>query len=59
MTRTFLKKKFTLKKCLWSEIEVYTYSSNIKGDSTISKLHLATINIPLEGKTKGICDCSQ
>ena len=60
MTRTFLKKKFfSKKKHLWSEIEVSIDSSSIKGDSTIIKIHPATINLPQEGKTKGICDCSQ
>ena len=59
MKRTFLKKKFTLKKCLWSETEMYIDSSSIKGDSVIIKIHPATINLPLEGKTKGIRDCSQ
>ena len=60
MTRTFLKKKFTLKnKCLWLETEVYTDSSSIKGDSAIIKIHPATIHLPIEGKTKGIRDCSQ
>ena len=59
MTRTLLKKKFTLKKRLWSETEVYTDSGSIKGDSSIIKIHPATLQLPLEGKTKGIHDCSQ
>ena len=59
MTRTFLKKKFTLKKGLWSEIEVYPDSSSIKGDLAIIKIHTAIINIPLEGKTKRIRDSLQ
>ena len=58
MTRTLFKKKFTLKKHLWSEIEVYTDSSNIKGDSTIIQIHPKIVILPLEGKTKGIHDCS-
>ena len=59
MTRTFLKKEiYPKKKRLWSETEVYTDSGNIKGDSTIIKIHPETINLPLEGKTKGIHDCS-
>ena len=60
MTRTFLEKKFTLKKKrLWSEIEVYTESSSMKGESAIIKIHPATIHLPLEGKTKGIHEFSQ
>ena len=59
MTRTFFKNKIYPKKRLWLEIEVYTDSSSIKGDSEIIKLHPATIHLPLEGKTKGIRDCSQ
>ena len=39
MTKAFLKNKFTLKKRLWLETEVYTDSGNIKGDSTIIKIH--------------------
>ena len=58
MTRTFLKKNYP-KKCLWSETEVYPDSRNIKGDSTIIKTHLATLNIPLKGKTQGIRDYVQ
>ena len=46
-------------KRLWLEIEVYTDSSSIKGDSSILKIHPATINLPQEGQTKGIRDCSQ
>ena len=47
MTRTFLKqKKFTLKKHLWSETEVYTDSGSVKGDLAIIKIHPAIINIP-------------
>ena len=60
MTRTFLKKKFyPKKKRLWSETEAYTDSSSIKGDSTIITIHPTTIQLPLEGKTKGIRDCSR
>ena len=60
MTRTFFKKEILpYKKCLWSEIEVYTDSSSIKGDSKIIKIHTATLQLPLEGKTKGIRDCLQ
>ena len=58
MTRTFLKKIYP-KRGLWLEIEVYTDSSSIKGDSAIIKIHPATIQLPLEGKNKGIRDCSQ
>ena len=58
MTRTFLKKKFTLKKRLWSETKVYTDSGS-KGDSAIIKIHPTTIQLPLKGNTKGIRDCSQ
>ena len=55
-----LKKEiYPKKKSLWSETEVYTDSSSIKGDLEIIKIHPPTINIPLEGKTKGICDYLQ
>ena len=54
MTRTFLKKKFTLKKkCLWSGTKVYTDSSSIKGDSAIIKIHPTTINFPQKRKNSG------
>ena len=59
MTRTFLKKKIYPKKHLWSEIEVYTDSRNIQGDSTIIKNHPATLNLRLKIKTQGIHDCVQ
>ena len=59
MTRTFLKKKFTLKKYLWSETEVYADSGSIICVSAIIKIHPTTIQIPLKGETKGIRDCSQ
>ena len=36
---------------------MYTDSSSIEGDSAIIQIHPATINLPLEGKTKGIHDC--
>ena len=44
---------------MWSETEVYTDSGSIKGDSAIIKIHPTIINLPLEGKTKGIRDCLQ
>ena len=52
------KKFYPKKKRLWSETEVYTDYSSIKEDSTIIQIHPATINLPLEGKTKDICNCS-
>ena len=58
MTRTFLKKNYP-KKHLWSEIEVYTDSRSIQGDSAIIKTHPKTLNIPIKGKTQGIRDCVQ
>ena len=53
------KKFYPKKNRLWSETEVYTDSSSIKGDSTIIKIHLATIHLPLKGKTQCIRDCTQ
>ena len=59
MTRTFLKKKFRLKKHFWSETEVQTNSGSAKGDSATNKIHPATIYLPQKDKIKGIRNCSQ
>ena len=59
MTRTFLKKKFSLKKCFWSETEVKTDSGNAKGDSTNTRIHPSNNCLPQKVKIKGIRDCSQ
>ena len=58
MERTFLKQIQT-KKHLWLEIEVYTDSRSIQGDSAIIKTHTVTLNLPHKGQTQGICDYVQ
>ena len=44
---TKVKRNLPLKKRLWSEIEVYTDSGSIKGDSAIIKIHPTTIQLPI------------
>ena len=50
MTRTFLKKKFGLKKRFWSKIEVITDSGSAKGDSATNNIHPAIHYLPQKGK---------
>ena len=53
MTRTFLKKKFTLKSISGQKQRC------IQTLEASKETHPATLNIPLKGKTQGIHDCVQ
>ena len=54
MTRTFLKKKFRLKKkCFQSETEVKTDLGSAKGDLASIRIHPKTNYLPQKGKKQG------